>query len=62
LQLFLGDPGFTDRLVTFLRSVGQQPLVHGPGRLEVDAPDDELDAYLRVWRVMHPEAEVELSA
>jgi hypothetical protein len=61
LQLFLRDPDFTDRLVTFLRSVGQQPLVHGPGRLEVDAPDDELDAYLCVWRVMHPEAEVELS-
>jgi len=62
LQLLLRDPDYTDRLAAFLRSVGQRPLVNGPGRLEVEAPDEELDAYLRVWRVMHPDAEVELSA
>jgi hypothetical protein len=61
LQLLLRDPGYTDRLAAFLRSVGQRPLVHAPGRIEVDAPDEELDAYLRVWSVMHPEAQVELA-
>jgi hypothetical protein len=30
------------------------------GRIEVDAPADETDAYLRVWEVMHPEAAVQL--
>ena len=59
LQLHLRDPDYTDRLAAFLRSVGQRPLVNGPGQLEVDAPNDELDAYLRVWLVMHPNAEVE---
>jgi hypothetical protein len=62
LQLLLRDPDYTDRLAAFLRSVGQRPLVHGPGRLDVDAPDEELDAYLRVWHVMHPDAVVEMSA
>ena len=61
MQLLLRDPDYTDRLVAFLRSVGQQPHVREPGRIEVDAPDDELDAYLRVWGVMHPEAHIELS-
>jgi hypothetical protein len=62
LRLLLRDPDFTDRLVAFLRSVGQRPVVSGPGQIEVDAPSEELDAYLRVWRVMHPEVEVELNA
>jgi hypothetical protein len=60
LRLLLRDPDFTDRLVAFLRSVGQLAVVSGPGEIEVDAPGDELDAYLRVWRVMHPEVKVEL--
>ena len=60
LQLLLRDPSYTDRLAAFLRSVGQQPRVSGPGQIDVDAPDDELDAYLRVWKVMHPDAHVEL--
>jgi hypothetical protein len=62
LRLLLRDPDFTDRLVAFLRSVGQRPVVNGPGQIEVDAPSEELDAYLRVWRVMHPDIEVELNA
>jgi hypothetical protein len=60
LRLLLHDPDFTDRLVAFLRSVGQRPVVDGPGQIEVEAPTDELDAYLRVWRVMHPDVTVEL--
>jgi len=61
LRLLLHEPGFTDQLAAFLRSVGQRALVSGPGRIEVDAPGDELDAYLRVWRVIHPDAEVVLA-
>jgi hypothetical protein len=61
LRLLLRDPDFTDRLVAFLRSVGQRPIVSAPGQIEVDAPREELDAYLRVWQVMHPDAEVELN-
>ena len=62
MQLLLRDPEYTDRLAAFLRSVGQRPLVREPGQIEVDAPDEELDAYLRVWIVLHPEAHVELQA
>jgi hypothetical protein len=62
LRLLLRDPDYTDRLVAFLRSVGQGPVVNRPGEIQVDAPSEELDAYLRVWRVMHPEAKVELNA
>ena len=60
LRLLLRDPDYTDRLVAFLRSVGQGPVVNGPGQIEVDAPSEELDAYLRVWEVMHPDVKVEL--
>jgi hypothetical protein len=60
LRLLLTDPSYTDRLTAFLRSVGQQPRVRGLGELEVDAPVEELDAYLRVWKVMHPDVRVEL--
>jgi len=58
LRLLNHDPSYTDRLAAFLRSVGQQPRVSAPGQIEVEAPDEELDAYLRVWKVMHPDAEV----
>jgi hypothetical protein len=60
LRLLLRDPEFTSQLTAFLLSVGQRPLVSGPGQIEVDAPGAELDAYLRVWEVIHPAAEVEL--
>jgi hypothetical protein len=60
LRLLLHEPGFTDQLAAFLRSVGQQPFVSGPGQIEVDAQADELDAYLKVWQVIHPDATVEL--
>ena len=62
MRLLLRDPDYTDQLVAFLRSVGQEPVVNGPGQIEVDAPSEELDAYLRVWRVMHPEVNIELDA
>jgi hypothetical protein len=60
LRLLLHEPDYTDQLAAFLRSVGQQPLVSGPGRIEVEAQAEELEAYLKVWQVIHPDAIVEL--
>ena len=34
--------------------------MRGPGQIEVEEPDEELDAFLRVWIVMHPEAHVDV--
>jgi hypothetical protein len=67
MELRLSDPSYTDRLVTFLRSVGQTANVTGPGQVEVDVvPADgdfvELDIYLGVWEVLYPGTEVQLCA
>jgi hypothetical protein len=64
MQLRLSDPSYTDRLANFLRSLGQAAIVAGPGQLEVGlsptGPTAEVEIYLRVWRVLYPEAEVQL--
>ena len=65
MQLFLSDAAYTDRLASFLRSLGQRPMVTGPNNLELEpAADDEarveLEIYLRVWRVLYPDASVEV--
>jgi hypothetical protein len=65
MQLHLSDPAYTDRLASFLRSLGQRPMVTGPNNLELEpAVDDEarveLEIYLRVWRVLYPDANVEV--
>jgi hypothetical protein len=67
MQLRLNDPGYTDRLANFLRSLGQAAMVAGPGQLEVDlAPGssarEELEIYLRVWRVLYPDTEVHVES
>jgi hypothetical protein len=67
MELRLSDPSYTDRLVTFLRSVDQTANVTGPGQVEVDvvpAEGDlvELDIYLGVWEVLYPGTEVQLGA
>ena len=66
MQLLLRDPDYTDRLAEFLSSVGQTAVVSGPDRVDLGNGDDEarveLEIYLRVWRVLHPEADVELAA
>ena len=64
MQLRLSDPSYTDRLATFLRSLGQTVLVGAPNRLEIDVPPTssaaaELRIYLRVWKVLYPEVEVQ---
>jgi fructoselysine-6-P-deglycase FrlB-like protein len=64
MQLRLSDPSYTDRLATFLTSLGQTVLVTAPDQLEVDAPTSsaaaEIQIYLRVWKVLYPDAEVKL--
>jgi hypothetical protein len=65
MQLRLDDPSYTDRLANFLRSLGQTVIAAGPGQLEVDLPATsssraELEIYLRVWRVLYPDTEVQV--
>lgn len=67
MQLFLRDPSYTDRLATYLTSVGRRAVVGAADRVDVDdTPDDsqclELELFLRVWRVLYPDADVELAA
>jgi hypothetical protein len=67
MQLRLNDPGYTDRLANFLRSLGQTVMVAGPGLLELDvpagaSPREELEIYLRVWRVLYPDTEVQVES
>lgn len=70
MLLVLRDPAYTDRLASFLRSVGQHPVVSAPDRVEVvgqpagdaDSARIEMGIYLRVWRVLYPDAEVELAS
>jgi hypothetical protein len=43
------------------------PIVSGPAQVELDPPTTptdraELEIYLRVWRVLYPDAEVELAS
>lgn len=66
MQLVIRDPAYTDRLASFLRSLGQDPVVSGPAQMELDPPTTptdraELEIYLRVWKVLYPDAEVELA-
>ena len=65
MQLRLSDPSYTDRLANFLGSLGQTAIVAGPAQLEVDlsaanSTRAELETYLRVWRVLYPDAGVQL--
>jgi hypothetical protein len=67
MQLRLTDPGYTDRLANFLRSLGQAAIVAGPTQLEIDLPvgssaREELEIYLRVWRVLYPDTEVQVES
>ena len=65
MLLRLSDASYTDRLATFLRSLGQTVLDAGPGRLEVVVDSSrsgrgELGIYLRVWSVLYPDADVHI--
>ena len=57
---------YTDRRAAFLTSVGRRAVVAAPDRVDLDEDADDLallevEMYLRVWRVLHPEADVELA-
>lgn len=65
MQLHLKDPAYTERLASFLRSLGQKPIIAGPASIELppsehanDVTRQEMKIYLRVWSVLYPDAEV----
>ena len=67
MQLRLGDTIYTERLASFLESLGQATIVSGPNEIELLAPDTgkagditrrDVAIYLRVWSVLYPDAEV----
>jgi hypothetical protein len=61
VQLQLSDPRSTERLASFLESLGQVPTVLAPGRIELEGTDEaEVEIYLRVWRVLNPGVEVQV--
>jgi hypothetical protein len=69
VDIRLTDTIYTDRLASFLESLGQTAIQCGPGQIDVIVPDGEpdrtvavreLEIYLRVWRVLYPDAELEL--
>lgn len=69
MQLRLGDPIYTERLASFLESLGQATIISGPNEIELLIPDEgrpgemarrEMAIYLRVWSVLYPDAEVSL--
>ena len=62
MRLFLQDAVHTESLASFLRSVGQTPVLVGPDALDVDVEPAELEVYLRVWQVLHPDADVTMQA
>ena len=69
MQIRLTDPSLADDLLDFLRRVGC--LAVRVDRRVIDAQllnsvserydRQELNAYMKVWLVMHPEVEVEVS-
>lgn len=65
MDLRLNDPSYTERLASFLSSLGQKAMVAGPGTVEL-IPEDregarlEMDIYLRVWNVLYPDAAVKI--
>jgi hypothetical protein len=64
MQLFLRDPSYTDRLAAFLTSVGRHAVVSAPDRVDIDetaADSQHLELYLRVWRILYPDADVEFA-
>jgi len=65
IDLRLTDPAYTERLASFLTSLGQRAIVSGPDTVELFEPENadetariEVEIYLRVWNVLYPEAGV----
>ena len=66
--LRLRDPSYTERLATFLASVGLSAVATGPNTVELTGGSGrtldpaELEIYLRVWRVLEPTADVDVES
>lgn len=66
MDVLLRDPEYADRLAAFLCSVGRTAKVTAPNHVEVAGADDdggrdELATYLSVWKVLYPDAQVEIN-
>ena len=68
-DLRLTDPAYTERLASFLTSLGQKAIVSGPATVDLFEPESEgetarieVEIYLRVWNVLYPEAGVVVEA
>jgi hypothetical protein len=69
VNLRLSDQAYTERLASFLRSLGQTAVIAGPGLVDLSLREEnpesarlEVEIYLRVWRVLYPDAEVSIQA
>jgi hypothetical protein len=70
MRILLTDPASVGDLVAYLRRCGCSAEIAGYGSVEAAPPQRpliaqaylrmELEAYLRVWREMHPDVAVEL--
>ena len=60
MQIRLLDPSYTDRLAAYLQSLGQRPVVSGPDSLDIEGELVEIEIYVRVWKVLYPDADVEI--
>jgi hypothetical protein len=63
MDLRISDPEYTERLASFLTSLGQRAVIAGPDTVELipeehEAAEVEMDIYLRVWNVLYPNAHV----
>jgi hypothetical protein len=67
MRLKLGDPIYTERLASFLESLGQSTIISGPCEIELVVPGGskagemarrEMAIYLRVWTVLYPDTEI----
>jgi hypothetical protein len=69
MEIRIAEPVYTDRLASFLESLGQTAITCGPGQIDLIVADtepertsalSEIEIYLRVWRVLYPDAEIEI--
>jgi hypothetical protein len=63
MDLRISDREYTERLATFLMSLGQEAVVAGPDTVELipqehEGAQVEMEIYLRVWNVLYPDARV----
>jgi hypothetical protein len=68
MDIRITEPVYTDRLASFLESLGQTAIQCGPGQIDLILPEgepertvalSEIQIYLRVWGVLYPDAEIE---